>query len=157
MTTISRQSITDPLTVDDTVFRHAVAWAEAGNGALDHCPDELEALMPYMQIFAVGEGESRYLWCGTQSTVGRLYPNFCKTALGTQNIPDVEIDQLLSRDYVEVRRTGQRVTERIETVFKVEGDALLCDYTRVVFPMTLWGLSAVGLVARFCRPPTRLR
>jgi hypothetical protein len=154
---MEKVALNSPGEVDDAVFRRCLDWYATSKGrfALNH--DELEGILPFLQLHAVGDNGSKYLYCGAQSVVGDLYgQDFCVEAQGKEGVPDSAFEQTLNRDYWTVTRTETPIAQRVRAPIDVYGTKYSVEFFRYVFPVKFREFNAVGVLARFAESPILL-
>lgn len=150
-------SILDPGEIGDDIYRQVVDWYRSTGGNASDGAIGLAAIMPYLQIQAVGDGVAHYLYCGTKSPAGHLYGrDFCRTAAGKSGIPDMDADRILTETYFSVKRERRPALERVAMPVRAHGVPHFCDFYRFIFPFNLNGISAVAALARFAGTPVPL-
>lgn len=154
---MERLTLGAPDDVDDAVFRRCVAWYAATDGRFAHSQAQLEDVLPHLQLHAINENGSRYLYCGAQSVVSDLYgPEFCVDAQGKDGLPDSAFEKALNRDYWSVNRTATPIAQRVRAPIDVYGTKYSVEFYRYVFPVRFNEFNAVGVLARFAESPILL-
>lgn len=154
---MERVTLTSPEEVDDAVFRRCLDWYASAQGRFSTNQTQLESVLPYLQLHAVGDGGSRYLYCGAQSVVGDLYgADFCVDAQGKEGLPDGAFERALNRDYWSVNRTATPIAQRVRAPIDVYGTKFSVEFYRYVFPVRFSEFNAVGVLARFAESPILL-
>lgn len=154
---MERITVNSPKEVDDAVFRRCVDWYASTEGRFSANQGELEAVLPFLQLHALSDNGSRYLYCGAQSVVGDLYgAEFCVDAQGKEGLPDSAFEQALNRDYWSVNRTATPIAQRVRAPIDVYGTKYSVEFFRYVFPVKFREFNAVGVLARFAESPVLL-
>jgi len=154
---MERITLTSPEEVDDAMFRRCLNWYAMSKGRFSLNQNELEDVLPFLQLHAVGDQGSRYLYCGAQSVVGDLYgQEFCVDAQGKEGLPDSAFEKALNRDYWIVSRTGTPIAQRVRAPIDVYGTKFSVEFFRYVFPVRFNEFNAVGVLARFAESPILL-
>ena len=154
---MERVTLTSPEEVDDAMFRRCLDWYATSKGRFSLNQNELEDFLPFLQLHAVGDNGSRYLYCGAQSVVGDLYgQEFCVDAQGKEGLPDSAFEKALNRDYWIVSRTETPIAQRVRAPIDVYGTKFSVEFFRYVFPVRFNEFNAVGVLARFAESPILL-
>ena len=119
---MERVTLTSPEEVDDAVYRRCLDWYATSKGRFALNQNELEDVLPFLQLHAVGENGSKYLYCGAKSVVSDLYgTEFCVDAQGKEGVPDSAFERALNRDYWSVSRTVTPIAQRVRAPIDVYG------------------------------------
>jgi len=154
---MERVTLNAPGEVDDAVFRRCLDWYASSKGRFALNQNELEDVLPFLQLHAVGENGSKYLYCGARSVVGDLYgADFCVDAQGKEGVPDSAFELALNRDYWSVTRTATPIAQRVRAPIDVYGTKYSVEFFRYVFPVKFREFNAVGVLARFSESPILL-
>ena len=137
---------------NDQVIQELFDWISVSEGRASSNPQQLERLMPSLQIHAWKEdGTAPYWYCGTKSTTAQIYGReFALNATGRSGIPDAEFEATMQQLYGEVHRSHQIACEKISACIWVNRLLMPIHYFRVVFPVEFEMGRFVGILTRFC-------